>query len=90
MNAGTFNNNPQENAVPTWLLQCTREQLQLHDATATLDPNPTSCVLKNSHTKVHRHHTQEIASQYSLLNSHTQMIDSHMIQVTVKSKTINH
>jgi AraC-like DNA-binding protein len=26
MNAWTFNNNPQENTVPTWLLPCTCEQ----------------------------------------------------------------
>jgi hypothetical protein len=30
MNAGTFNNNPQENIVPTWLLPCTCEQQRCH------------------------------------------------------------
>ena len=30
MNAGTFNNNPQENTVPTWLLPCTCEQQRCH------------------------------------------------------------
>ena len=30
MNAGTFNNNPQENTVPTWLLPCTCERLRCH------------------------------------------------------------
>jgi hypothetical protein len=30
MNAGTFNNNPQENTVPTWLLPCTCAQQRCH------------------------------------------------------------
>ena len=30
MNAGTFNNNPQENTVPTWLLPCTCTQHKCH------------------------------------------------------------
>ena len=30
MNAGTFNNNPQENTVPPWLLPCTCEQQRCH------------------------------------------------------------
>jgi hypothetical protein len=30
MNAGTFNNNPQENTVPVWLLPCTCEQQRCH------------------------------------------------------------
>jgi len=30
MNAGTFNNNPQENTIPTWLLPCTCRQHRCH------------------------------------------------------------
>jgi hypothetical protein len=30
MNAGTFNNNPQENTVPTWLLPCACNQNRCH------------------------------------------------------------
>jgi hypothetical protein len=30
MNAGTFNNNPQENTVPAWLLPCTCRQHRCH------------------------------------------------------------
>ena len=30
MNAGTFNNNPQENTVPPWLLPCTCQQHRCH------------------------------------------------------------
>ena len=30
MNAGTFNNNPQENTVPAWLLACSCEQQRCH------------------------------------------------------------
>ena len=30
MNARTFNNNPQENTVPTWLLPCTCGQHKCH------------------------------------------------------------
>jgi hypothetical protein len=30
MNAGTFNNNPQENTVPAWLLPCTCQQQRCH------------------------------------------------------------
>ena len=30
MNVGTFNNNPQDNTIPTWLLPCTCEQQRCH------------------------------------------------------------
>ena len=45
--------------------------------TATLDSNPTYYVLKDSPTKAHHRHPQRTISQYNLLNSHTQMTDSH-------------
>jgi hypothetical protein len=38
MNAGTFNNNPQENTVPTWLLPCTCTQQRCH-CNARLKPD---------------------------------------------------
>jgi hypothetical protein len=38
MNAGTFNNNPQENTVPTWLLPCTCNQNRCH-CNARFKPN---------------------------------------------------
>ena len=38
MNAGTFNNNPQENTVPPWLLPCTCERQRCH-CNARLKPN---------------------------------------------------
>ena len=31
MNARTFDNNPQENTIPTWLLPCTCEQQRCHN-----------------------------------------------------------
>ena len=38
MNARTFNNNPQENIVPPWLLPCTCGQQRCH-CNARLKPN---------------------------------------------------
>jgi hypothetical protein len=38
MNAGTFNNNPQENTVPPWLLPCTCRQQRCH-CNARLKPD---------------------------------------------------
>ena len=38
MNAGTFNNNPQENTIPPWLLPCTCEPQRCH-CNARFKPN---------------------------------------------------
>jgi hypothetical protein len=47
MNAGTFNNNPQENTVPTWLLPCTCAQQRCHCNTR-FKPN-LLCIIELPH-----------------------------------------
>ena len=50
MNAGTFNDNPQENTVPNWLLPCTCGTQRCHCNSRF---NPTFFVLKDYHIKIH-------------------------------------
>ena len=52
MNADTFNDNPQENIVPNWLLPCT---CGTKDAIVTLDLDPTIFALKGYHIKMNPH-----------------------------------
>jgi hypothetical protein len=72
MNVGTFNNNPQENTIPNWLLPCT---CGTQDVTATQDFDLISFVLRDYHIKMTLPVTLTLTTQYNLLNSHTAMID---------------
>jgi hypothetical protein len=63
MNAGTFNNNLQENTVPTWLLPCTCTQRRCH-CNARLKPD-ILCIKELPHQNIPpTHPTNNLTAQF--------------------------
>jgi hypothetical protein len=74
MNVGTFNNNPQENTIPTGYY---RVYAELKDAIVMPDLGPTSFALKGYLIKINHPQILIKILPYNSLNSHNVMTDSH-------------
>jgi hypothetical protein len=88
MNAGTFNNNPQENTVPNWLLPCTCNTHKCH-CHARFRPD-ILCVKGLPYHNVPPPVILTLTLPYNSLNSHTAMIDSPHKQFKQKITNIAH